>query len=285
LTVFKAKKYIAKRLEIITDSALFEATEILAFVTKLERSELIFSKEEKLSPIQLSKIKTVVRKRLSGIPLQYIIGEWEFFGLTFKVGKGVLIPRPDTEIAVETALDLLEREQNIKTVFDFCAGSGAIGISVSVNSPTTDVIMVEKSRKAFKYLKKNLAAHSRLKSINAKAIRKDIFEFSCNKKCDLLISNPPYIKSDLLKTLSKEVQKEPKMALDGGKDGLEFYKKICENAHKYINHGGRILFEIGYDEAKAVAEILENCGFTNIEKITDLNGNDRVMLGMFNPKN
>ena len=283
LTVFEAKKYITQRLDFINSSALFEANEILIFVCKIERSKFPFAKDTKLSSFEIYKIKSIINKRLRGVPLQYIIGQWEFYGLEFKVGRGVLIPRPDTEILVEQALEYLGKNMGAKTVYDFCAGSGAIGLSVSVNSPTTDVIMVEKSSKAFKYLKENLAKFKREQNIRAKAVKKDIFKFESDKKCDLLISNPPYIKKNDLKTLSKEVKNEPKMALDGGKDGLLFYKKICENANKHLNVGGEIMFEIGFDEAEAVAEILKKFGFTDIEISKDLSGNDRVVRGSFNP--
>lgn len=283
MTVFEAKKYITERLGCITESPLFEANEILIFVCKIKRSKFPFAKDEKVSFLEMSKIKSIISKRKKGVPLQYIIGQWEFYGLEFKVGKGVLIPRPDTEILVEQALEYLEKNIAAKTVYDFCAGSGAIGISVSVNSPKADVIMVEKSPKAFKYLRENLARYKAEKNIRAKAVRKDIFKFKNDKKCDLLISNPPYIKKDDLKALSKEVKNEPKMALDGGKDGLLFYKKICQDAHKHLNIGGEIMFEIGFDEAQAVAQILRDFGFTDIEIGKDLGGNDRVVRGSFNP--
>lgn len=282
-TVLKTKEYIVSQLEYVTDSPSFEANEILIYATGIKRSKLLFKKDECLSFLQKLRVKKMVAQRRAGIPLQYIIGEWEFFGINFKVGKGVLIPRADTELSVETAVEYLSSLSQNPTVYDFCAGSGAIGISVSVNFPTAQVIMVEKSKKAFKYLRKNLEINSKNGKLNAVAIREDIFKFNPKKKCDLLISNPPYIKSDVMKSLSKEVKREPKMALDGGKDGLDFYKGICERADKYLKTGGKLIFEIGYDEAADVLKIMEQNGFVNIEILKDLCGNDRVVTGDFQP--
>ncbi len=279
MTFKDAKEFTTKSLQTVTDSAQFEAANLLEKVTGFDKTKQLLQKDTLLTPYQLKSLKKLVRIRKRGVPLQYILGEWEFYGLKFKVGKGVLIPRPDTETIVDLALDYL-KGSSAKTVFDFCAGSGAIGISVSVNSPTTNVIMVEKSKKAFKFLKRNigLTCGGTNKPL---AIKKDIFRFSPKEKCDLLICNPPYIDYDEIKGLQKEVKKEPKMALYGGKDGLSFYRNICQNAEKYLNKKGRIIFEIGAKQAKDVSNILTENGFGNVCVVKDLASNDRAVFGDF----
>lgn len=278
-----AKKYIFEKLEHISDSAMFEASEILIYATKISREKLLFSKDTKVTALQMLKIKNVIHKRRRGIPLQYLLGEWEFYGIPFKVGRGVLIPRADTELLVDTALEYISKNKNAVNVFDFCAGSGAIGIAVSVNSPSTVVTMVEKSKKAFKYLKKNISLLEKAQKINVKGVRADILNFEPKEKCDLLLSNPPYIKSGDIHNLSNEVKHEPKTALDGGEDGLIFYREICKNAEKYLKPNGKLMFEIGYDEADEVEKIMYENGFFNIEVSKDLGGNDRVVTGDYMP--
>jgi len=277
-TLKEAKDFAVDRLKVACECATFEAEQLIGFVTGLDKNGQFLNKNTPLTKKQIRKLKTLVKKRFKGIPLQYLVKKWEFYGLEFYVGKGVLIPRPDTELVVQLALDYIKKV-GAKRVFDFCAGSGAIGISVSVFSPTTYVTMVERSKKAFKYLKQNIALNKKSKEQNMLAIRQDIFKFAPDDRCDLLISNPPYIKTGDMQTLSKEVKNEPKMALDGGTDGLYFYRKISENADKYLKKGGRILFEIGFDESESVSMLLRENGFSNIKIAKDLSGNDRAVYG------
>ena len=217
-----------------------------------------------------------LKRRLSGEPLQYILGEWEFFGITLKVGDGVLIPRADTETAAETGINLLKGIKN-PTVFDLCAGSGCIGITLSKFAGAT-VNFFEKSPKALDYLKYNV------KSTNANG---EIFEADVllppNERfygtADMIISNPPYIRSDVVPQLQREVQFEPKMALDGGNDGLIFYRTIARKWKNVLKKGGFLVFEIGYDQETEVSDILKAEGYAQVTSLKDLGNNPRVVYG------
>lgn len=205
----------------------------------------------------------------SGEPLQYVIGRWDFYDSEFFVGKGVLIPRPETEELVELAI------KHIKTlgdcvVYDLCAGSGAIGISVAKACPNAVVYLIEKSADAMFYLLKNAEGIH-----NAKVICGDIANDFDLPNADVIISNPPYIKSDEIKSLQSEVQYEPSMALDGGSDGLDFYRIINDKwAHKLLTDG-MLFLEIGNDQGESILDVLGN--FKNIKVLKDMYGNDRMV--------
>ena len=215
------------------------------------------------------KREQAVRRRLSGEPLQYILGEWEFYGLPFTVGEGVLIPRPDTETLIDAVLPLINKDS---AVLDLCSGSGAIAITLKKLKNCT-VTALEKSPDALKYLIKNAA----LNNTDIDIIEGDIFAFTPPQSYDLIVSNPPYIKTADIKLLQKEVQKEPAMALDGGEDGLVFYRKLAQFA-PYLKEGGAMAVEIGYDMAKPVTAIFANAKL-NCKTVKDLTGNDRVIIG------
>lgn len=216
------------------------------------------------------ELEAAVEKRLSGVPLQYILGEWEFFGLKFYVGDGVLIPRPDTEILVEEALSFLKCHPNA-AVADLCSGSGCVAIAIAKNSDAR-VTAVEKYPAAFGYLLKN----AELNSADIKTVNADVLE-NIDGIFDLIVSNPPYIRSGELDNLSREVKCEPQTALDGGDDGLVFYRRISALAKDALSVGGCIMFEIGYDQKAEVTKILENGGYKNITCRKDYSGNDRVV--------
>ncbi len=227
-----------------------------------------------LISLQDNEIETAVQRRISGEPLQYILGEWEFFGLPFLVGEGVLIPRPDTEILVEKALEFLKDKPSAK-VLDLCAGSGCISVAVAKNS-NCEVTAVELSCTAYSYLQKNIEYN------NAKvtAINADILK-GVKGQFDLILSNPPYIRTKELDSLSVEVQKEPRLALDGGEDGLNFYRNIAEIYKSNLAPNGKLMLEIGYDQRKSVTSILEEAGYKNIVCYKDYGGNNRVILAEY----
>jgi release factor glutamine methyltransferase len=215
-----------------------------------------------------------VNRALNGEPLAYILGEWEFYGLPFYVGKGVLIPRPDTETVVETAINLLKGKQN-PTVFDLCAGSGCIGITLA-HYTDANVKLFEKSVDALLYIFKNI----KLNGVEAEVYECDVLgEPPLKDTADLIISNPPYIRSNVLETLEPEVKREPIMALDGGEDGLIFYRHIAKVWKKSLNKGGWLVFEIGFDQAEDVTKIMQDEGFSDVQVIKDLGKNNRVVLG------
>lgn len=211
------------------------------------------------------------KKRADGYPLQYIFGNWEFYGLLFSVGEGVLIPRADTETLVDTAIELIKKGK-FKTVVDLCSGSGAVAVAVDKNTDAS-VTAVELSDKAFRYLEENIKKNNS----SVTAVKADATVFSGS--FDLCLCNPPYIKTEVIKELSREVRFEPTTALDGGSDGLAFYRKITQNAKNFLNPQGVLAYEIGYDQADAVSKILSENGFSDIHIIKDLSGNQRVIFG------
>lgn len=228
-----------------------------------------FEAKELYNAFSGDELKKAVERRISGEPLQYILGEWEFYSLPFIVGKGVLIPRPETELLVDLALKYIKENSR---VIDLCSGSGAIAVAVAKNS-NAKVYALEKYSQAVEYLQKNIA----LNKANVMVIQQDLFEFTSQEKFDIIISNPPYIKSEVLPSLQKEVQHEPMSALDGGKDGLIFYRHIA-SMKSLLNKGGKIIVEIGYDQADDVTEIFKKNGLIT-ETVIDLSGVQRVIIG------
>lgn len=202
-----------------------------------------------------------------GEPLQYVLGEWDFYKSTFYVGEGVLIPRPETEELTQLAVDFLKNKKN-PVVFDLCSGTGCIGLSVAKEYPDSTVFLVEKSDKAFEYLLKNAQAVP-----NANCVLDDIANESCVcGNADLIVSNPPYIKSEDISYLQSEVRYEPRIALDGGEDGLYFYKILSSKWKSRLKSGGEMLLEIGNNQGEAVSSMFENANV-----IKDIYGNDRIV--------
>jgi release factor glutamine methyltransferase len=205
----------------------------------------------------------------SGEPLQYVIGKWDFYESEFYVGKGVLIPRPETEELVELAIKHIKSLDEC-VVYDLCAGSGCIGISVAKACPNATVYMIEKSADAMFYLLKNADLVD-----NAKVICGDINTTFDLPKADVIISNPPYIKTNDIENLQCEVLQEPVMALDGGNDGLDFYRIINDKWSSQLNDNGKLFLEIGEDQGETIKSVLTN--FVNINVIKDMYGNNRMV--------
>ncbi len=220
-----------------------------------------------------TEIKEIIAKRQKRYPLQYILGEWGFYKYSFKVGEGVLIPRSDTEILVETACKYL-KDMETPAVLDLCAGSGCIGLSIAKDFPQSKVTLVEKSDLAFGYLKQNMEF---LNVRNATAIKGDIFKSDGSGEYDLIVSNPPYIPPNEMSIISPETRFEPETALLGGDDGLDFYKAIIKNYKQSLKQNGIICFEVGINEDDADCELLKNAGFKNITVTKDFNTNNRVV--------
>ncbi|MBE6907726.1 MAG: peptide chain release factor N(5)-glutamine methyltransferase [Ruminococcaceae bacterium] len=209
-----------------------------------------------------------------GYPLQYLLGEWEFFGLPFKVGEGVLIPRPDTEILVETALELLKGRKN-PVVADLCAGSGCIAAAIAYKRPDAKVFALELSEAAFPYLRENIARNQ----VEVQAIRCDVFAPPELPLLDLAVSNPPYIPRNELEALQKQVTFEPEMALFGGEDGYHFYRRLPAIYYHLLKPDGAIAFETGYNQAQKVSGLLLAAGYGKIGIRKDLAGIERVVFG------
>lgn len=219
--------------------------------------------------------EAMLRRRLDGEPLQYILGVWEFYGLPFFVGPGVLIPRPDTEILVEAVL--LELGDRPLAVADLCAGSGAIAVAVAKHSRAA-VTAVELDETALGYLRRNVEANGAAVEIVQADILRDAFG-----TFDLIVSNPPYIRSDTVDTLSREVKREPRRALDGGGDGLTFYRALCDRWISRLVPGGKLMVEIGYDQERSVRALFAEAGLRVADTVYDYGGNPRVIIGTVPP--
>lgn len=233
---------------------------------------LINSNEEVMEDI-VNEFKRNIEHLKAGIPIQYITNKQEFMGLDFYVDSNVLIPQPDTEILVEELINICKKDSK---VLDLCTGSGAIGVSISRNIENAKVTMSDISKKALEIAKKNAKSNEVIDK--CEFILSDMFE-NLQEKYDVIVSNPPYIKTTVISTLDKEVQNEPHLALDGGEDGLNFYKIIAENAYKFLNENGILALEIGYDQKDEVINLLNNTKkYTNIYCKKDLAGNDRIII-------
>lgn len=224
---------------------------------------------------QISLVKDVIKRRKNGEPLQYIVGEWDFYGLTFSVGDGVLIPRPETEILVENVLNEIKNVDN-PIIFDLCSGTGCIGITIANLRPDATVYLFEKENKAFSYLTKNC---EKFCLQNVIAVKCDIFDYDLSSLplADAVASNPPYIKSDEISSLQAEVQNEPFRALDGGKDGLDFYRCILSKWASMVKSGGIIAFECGDGQSESILSLFDGA-YAEKKVIFDFNNIDRIVI-------
>lgn len=255
------------------DCSSFDSRCILEYVLNLTDYQLIISMSDEVDYCDIESYLNLINKRASGYPLQYIIGIWDFMGLQFFVGEGVLIPRPETELLVEKAFDVLKNKCN-PVVFDLCSGSGCIGISIANSYPDSNVYCVEKSSEAFDYLKRNIDFYS-LKNVTP--VLGDIFDSSLLSDVlpDVILSNPPYICSSELSLLQTEVTYEPKSALDGGDDGLDFYRVIYNLWFPRLNKTGSVILECGDAQCKSVVDIFSA---DNYQIIKDFNGIERIIF-------
>ena len=257
------------------DAPKNKARMLLQATLKKSREYLMIYDNKEVENIDRDRYIKNVKRLILGEPLQYITGIQEFMKLNFLVTKDVLIPRPDTEILVE---EVIRKAENIPNpvILDLCTGSGAIAVSLAKYIKNVHICAVDISSKALEIAKKNAELNG-VKN-NIEFIESNLFDKIKERKFDIIVSNPPYIETETIKTLSKEVQSEPKIALDGGKDGLDFYRKIADSGSKYLNRQGYICLEIGYNQRIAVRQILENKKrYVNINCIIDLCGNDRVI--------
>lgn len=262
------------------DSFTFEARCIAEHILNTEYSKLIANPDVSVPEEKMQLVETITDKRISGYPLQYILGEWEFFGLPFRVGEGVLIPRQDTETLVECVLDKI---RNIKSphIADLCSGSGCIPIAIEKYSKNAQISAVEYSDAALSFLRQN----KELNNSGLNIFKGDVLSSdTCRlfSELDIITSNPPYLTPEDMNVLQKEVSFEPEMALAGGDDGLLFYRVITENWKTCLKPGGMIFYEIGIHQEDDVSEILRQNGFTCIECHRDLCGIIRVISGVYN---
>lgn len=259
------------------ESYILDTQLILAKVLNLDRVSIIINRDKEVNDIDEIEYFKLIDLRKNKMPLKYITEETEFMGISFFIKQGVLIPRPDTEILVEEVLKNIDNKRN-NTICDVCCGSGVIGLSIAKIMDNSKVYCSDISEIAEEVTTKNIE----LLSLNNKAnfVKSDLLEFAIvnNLKFDLVISNPPYIQTKVIPTLMEDVKDyEPYIALWGGDDGLNFYRRITKQSLVVLNQGGTLAYEIGYDQANEVKAILEDNGFTNINVIKDLAGFDRVV--------
>ncbi len=241
------------------DDAAFDARELLYGVSGFSRNSLMLRESEPAPPEQEAAYLEWITRRCAHEPLQYILGEWEFYGLPFSVGEGVLIPRPETELIVDQVLEYVSNEcagQDLIRVLDLCAGSGCIGQTICHELQNVEVYALEKSEKAYPYLLKNADALSLGKRYHP--MHGDLFDGPQDlPEFDIIVSNPPYIITEELPGLQKEVQQEPSMALDGGADGLIFYRAIADLWLPLLKSGGLMVVECGEEQGEDIASILQ----------------------------
>lgn len=249
---------------------------LMQYILDKDRQYIIVHDKEQLLRSKEETYFKYINEISQGVPLQHITHLQEFMRLNFYVDENVLIPRPDTEVLVEEVIEIAKKN-NYNKILDMCTGSGAIAVSLAKYLDNADITAVDISKKALKIAKKN-AINNKVEN-KITFVESDLFENLPEEKYDIIVSNPPYISKEVIKNLSKDVKKEPIIALDGGTDGLDFYRKIVDKAEKYLKFKGFLCFEIGYDQKYDVIEILENNGcFQNIYGKKDLCENDRIIV-------
>lgn len=247
-----------------------EAIIALTYVLDISRSQVLLNLDKEVEKKDEDVILEIFSKRNKGVPLQYAIGKWNFYGRDFLVKENVLIPRPETELLVE---EVLKYESKNKNVLDLCTGTGIIGITLSLEGEYSKVVISDISEYAYALSKKNANRYN----VNVEVIQSDLFE-NIEGSFSYITANPPYIKTDILKTLSEDVKKEPRVSLDGGIDGLDIYRRIIKDAKNYLKEDGKLIFEIGFDQREELMKLLEDFGYTNIKVIKDYNDFDRVIV-------
>ncbi len=253
---------------------------IMQYTLNKPRQYLLVNDDITLTLRQEVNYFKLIKKVIKGIPLQHITHQQEFMKMNFYVNEDVLIPRQDTEILVEEVI-AIAKKINAKKILDLCTGSGAIAVSLAKYIKDSQITAVDISDKAIRIAKKNAKDNEVENQITF--IQSDLFKNIKKEKFDIIVSNPPYIKKEIISTLDKEVQKEPIIALDGGWDGLDFYRKIIGQGYEYLKFKGYICLEIGYDQKIDVIEIIENEEkYIDTYCKKDLYGNDRIIVTQLN---
>lgn len=274
------KEILDKGVELLRENhiqnPILDAQLILANLLKVDKLYIMTNIDQKISQDIEKNFINDILKRTKNMPLQYIVGLQEFMGLTFNVNSNVLIPRPDTEILVEEVIKKIKPEKNYD-ILDIGTGSGCISISLAKFIENCQIFSVDISSEALKIAKDN----AKLNDVEDKIVflNGDIFEpFISGEKFDIMVSNPPYIETDVIETLDANVRDyEPRLALDGGIDGMDYYRRIINQADKYLNSNGLIFFEIGFKQANSTINLLKENGFADINIAKDLAGLDRVI--------
>ncbi len=249
---------------------------LMQYILNKSRQYLLTHDDEELPRVQEQEYLKNIKKITKGTPLQHITHSQEFMKMNFYVNQEVLIPRPDTEVLVEETIKIA-KQMKAKKILDLCTGSGVIAVSIAKYVENVEITAIDISEKALRVAKLN----AKNNEVDDKIIfiKSDLFENVKKEKYDIIVSNPPYIKRDIIKKLDKEVQNEPNIALDGGYDGLDFYRRIVSEGFDYLKYEGYLCLEIGYDQKEEVTNIIkeqEKYGYIYSKK--DLNENDRVII-------
>lgn len=272
----KIKDLLKLGIEALNTSGIEEANLkckiLLTSLLRVRKEYLVIHNLDEVPENIVANFKNKLEELKNGKPIQYITNKQEFMGLDFYVNENVLIPQPDTEMLVEEAINVAK--QNVtKSILDICTGSGAIAIALKKNLDSVQVTASDISVEALEVAKEN----AKNNEVEINFICSDMFE-NIVGKFDLIVSNPPYIENEIIKTLPQDVQNEPYIALAGGEDGLDFYKIIAKQGKKFLNSQGYIAVEIGYNQRESVIEIFELEGYKEIYSKKDYSGNNRVVV-------
>ena len=268
----------SKELEEISPTPRLDVETLLQKVLGVDRLYILLNLERVLSEDEEQLFNKFINERLNNRPIAYIVGNREFMGLDFFVKEGVLIPRPDTEVLVEEVIELAKKK-DAKNILDIGTGSGDITISLAKYLENVKVTSVDISDIALEIGKRNAISNEVDDRINF--VKSDLFtNIDKETKFDIIVSNPPYIKREVIETLDKQVKDyEPYNALEGGVDGLDFYRAITKQAKNYLKKGGILAYEVGHDQSEDVSKLMEMDGYTNIYTLKDLQQIDRVVIG------
>jgi len=281
ITLGEALLVAENELKGISETPKLDAKVLMKEVLKKDDLYLLMNRMETLDEAEVDQFSDMVDRRKAGEPIAYIIGYKEFMGFRFSVTEDTLIPRPDTELSVEEALRVI-KERGYKSVLDLCSGSGAIGLSIAKILDFTNVSLSDINKGALLVSMENAQVLGLQDKV--RFFESDLFE-KVNGKYDLIVSNPPYISGNDMEKLPDSVKNfEPEIALFGGTSGLDFYKKIIMEAKKYLNDGGTLIFEIGYDQREEVEKMFIENGYNNLRTLKDLSGLDRVVSGTLVPE-
>lgn len=249
---------------------------LMQYILNRPREYILVHDDKQLTLRQNVDYFKLIKKLIEGVPLQHITHQQEFMKLMFYVDENVLIPRPDTEVLVEEVIKLA-KSINAKKILDLCTGSGAIAVSLAKYIEGSQITATDISRKALSIAKLNATNNDVEDRITF--VSSDLFQNISEEKYDIIVSNPPYIKRKVIKTLDEEVKREPIIALDGGNDGLDFYKKIIRNAYQYLKYKGYLCLEIGYDQKDEVIDLInKEEKYIDTYSKKDLFDNDRIVI-------
>ncbi len=255
------------------EESIEKARRLFGHVAQMTSQDLSLRLEEEISQECERRFWQGIEQLVQGVPIQYLTNQQWFYGLDFYVDRHVLIPQPDTEILVEEVIGLAQESQKKLKILDLCTGSGAIAIALAKHTKA-EVKAADISEAALEIARKN----ARRNAADVTFFQSDMFE-NVNEKLDLIVSNPPYIETKTLENLPQEVKNEPRLALDGGEDGLAFYKILGKEAPKHLTKEGILALEIGFNQREKVEKLLKDSGFCEVYSKKDWGGNDRIVVG------